>query len=87
MYNIGIAGLGHVAVHQVAALTKTGVFNLVAVCDPDPGRLALLGEGRTTFTDIADMLSLPELDVVVVATPNRLHVDHGVQVLSQANGL
>ena len=87
MYNIGIAGLGHVAVHQVAALAKTGVFNLVAVCDPDPGRLALLGEGRAAFTDIADMLSLPELDVVVVATPNRLHVDHGVQVLESGKWL
>jgi D-galactose 1-dehydrogenase len=87
MYNIGIAGLGHVAVHQVAALAKMDVFNLVAVCDPDPGRLALLGEGRNTFTDIAEMLSLPELDVVVVATPNRLHVDHGVQTLESGKWL
>ena len=87
MYNIGIAGLGHVAVHQIAALANTDVFNLVAVCDPDPGRLALLGKGMIAFTDIADMLSLAELDVVVVATPNRLHVDHGVQVLESGKWL
>jgi len=87
MHNVGMAGLGHVAVHQVAALARSDVFNLLAVCDPDPERVALLGEGRTGFADITEMLSLGELDVVVVATPNRLHVDHAMQVLETGKWL
>jgi len=87
MHSIGIVGLGHVAAHQVAALAHSGVFNLVAVCDADPERLALWGKGRAAFTEISDLLSLPELDAVVVATPNRLHVDHGVQVLEAGKWL
>jgi predicted dehydrogenase len=31
--------------------------------------------------DLHEMLSHPDLDVVLVATPNRMHVDHGIQVL------
>ena len=39
------------------------------------------------FTDIDEMLALPDLDVVVVATPNRMHAEHGVKVLAAGKWL
>ncbi len=87
MHRLGIVGLGHVAAHQVAALAHGEALELVAVCDPDGERLAVLGEDRKTYTDIADMLSESDLDVVMVATPNHLHVQHGIQVLEAGKWL
>ena len=87
MYRLGIVGLGHVATHQVAGLAHSDALELAAVCDPDRARLRAFGDNRRTFTDLTDMLSESDLDVVVVATPNRLHVEHGVQVLEAGKWL
>jgi D-galactose 1-dehydrogenase len=81
MYNIGIVGLGHVARHQVDGLNRTRQFRLVAGCDTDPRCFGLLDKKVATFTDIEAMLAIRELDVVIVASPNRLHVEHGIRVM------
>lgn len=87
MYNIAIVGLGHIAAHQVAALERSDKFNLTAVCDTDPDQLALYGADRLTFSDLSALLLTPDIDVVVISTPNRLHAEHGVQVLENGNWL
>lgn len=87
MYNVAIVGLGHVAVHQAAALEQSEVFNLVAVCDANPERLGSLGPGKQAYSEIGELLSRADLDVVIVATPNRLHVEHGIQVLEAGKWL
>lgn len=83
MYNIAIVGLGHIAAHQVAALKESEIFNLVAVCDTDSEQLAQYGAGRMAFSDLSELLLIPDIDVIVIATPNRLHAEHGVQVLEK----
>lgn len=87
MYNIAIVGLGHIAAHQVAALNESEIFNLVAVCDTDPEQLALYGAGRMALSDLSELLHIPDIDVIVISTPNRLHAEHGVQVLEKGKWL
>ena len=87
MFNVGIIGLGHVASHQIAAIERSSDFRLIAGCDPDRSRLALLAESVSAHTDAEDMLQRPDLDVVVVASPNRLHVSHGLQVMAAGKWL
>ena len=80
-YNIGIVGLGHVARHQISALQRSPRFNLIAGCDTDPGQFRLLDSSAQVFSSLDDMLQLDELEVVVIASPNRLHVAHGIQTM------
>jgi len=87
MFNVGIIGLGHVATHQIAAIGRSGDFQLIAGCDPDRSRLALLDESVSAYTDAEEMLQRSDLDVVVVASPNRLHVSHGLQVMAAGKWL
>ena len=87
MFNVGIIGLGHVATHQIAAIDNSKEFQLTAGCDSDRARLALLDESVSAYTDAEEMLQRSDLDVVVVASPNRLHVSHGVQVMAAGKWL
>jgi D-galactose 1-dehydrogenase len=81
MINVGIVGLGHVASHQMAAIAHSNRFRLTAGCDLDQERLVLLDSGVARYTDFDAMLSHSPLDVVVVASPNRLHVEHALRAL------
>jgi D-galactose 1-dehydrogenase len=87
VYTVGIVGLGHVARHHVAALERSRQFRLVAGCDRDPSRFGLLGDNVATFTHIEEMLAMTGLDAVIVASPNRVHVDHGLRVLEAGKWL
>ena len=87
MFNVGIIGLGHVASHQIAAIDSSSDFQLVAGCDPDLSRHALLDRSVNAYTDSEEMLKQSGLDAVVIASPNRLHVSHGAQVMAAGNWL
>jgi len=87
MLNVGIIGLGHVAKHQISAIQMSGEFELIAGCDSDPAHLNLLGSSVDAHKDIDEMLERPDLDVVIVATPNNLHVEHGIRVIEAGKWL
>ena len=87
MFNVGIIGLGHVASHQIAAIETSGDFQLVAGCDPDLSRHSLLDRSVDAYADSKDLLKRSDLDVVIVASPNRLHVSHGAQVMAAGKWL
>jgi len=82
MYNVGIIGLGHVATHQIAAIEESSDFRLLAGCDPDTSRHKVLDRSVTAYARVEELLGHSDLDVVVIASPNRLHVEHGLQVLA-----
>jgi D-galactose 1-dehydrogenase len=88
MFKVGIIGLGHVAVHQIAALNESPEFQLAAGCDPDVERHRVLGKQAEAFVSAEEFLqSCDDLDVVVVASPNRLHVPHGIAVMTTGKWL
>jgi len=87
LFNVGIVGLGHVAAHQIAAINSSRDFRLTAGCDPDATRHAVLGRAVNAYTDFEDLLKQPDIDVVVIASPNRLHIAHGIQVMAAGKWL
>jgi D-galactose 1-dehydrogenase len=87
MFNIGIIGLGHVAGHHISAINQSEKYRLIAACDSDSSRFAVLDRSIKTFTDVDEFLNLSELDVVVVSSPNSLHIEHGIKVMSAGKWL
>lgn len=73
-----IARLGH-----IPALLKGGT-EVVAICDPAPGRAAEVAAEfgiSGVFTDHADLLALPDVDVVFIGTPNVFHAPIAIAAL------
>ena len=82
MFGVGIIGLGHVAIHHIAALEHSSDFRLLAGCDPEPSKHEMLGKSVVAYSDHRDMLEREDLHVIVVASPNRLHIEHGIDAMS-----
>ncbi|MFE6197574.1 Gfo/Idh/MocA family protein [Streptomyces sp. NPDC057838] len=70
---IGLIGLGVISRFYLAALEREACARLVAVCDPDPERLAAAPAGVSRHRDHRDLLRAADLDAVVVNVPNDLH--------------
>lgn len=87
LVRIAIVGLGHIAPHHIAAIERSDRFRLVAVCDSNPTRLAMISPPVETYASLDEMLSSADADAVIVASPNRLHVEHGVKVMAAGKWL
>ncbi len=72
---VGVVGLG-MGRNHISGYQAHPAAQVVALADPDPKRLAAIGDqyqvpGR--YADAAAMLKAERLDVVSVATPNKFH--------------
>jgi predicted dehydrogenase len=80
---IGVIGCGRIAqVAHVPALVKAAGVELTCVSDPSPA-LATGVAGRyglTAYTDTAELLAT-QVDAVLIAVPDRLHLPLGTQAL------
>lgn len=81
---VGIIGLGA----RIASLlprmrTACPDFNLLAVADPGPGQEARLAEANPVdhYKDPAEMLARHSFDLIMIGSPNHLHLDHLRQAL------
>lgn len=73
---VGIIGTGSISNEHIQAYLKNPRVELYAFCDINPDQLKMMAEkyGVTrTFTDMNEMLALPELDAVSVCTWNSQH--------------
>lgn len=72
---IALAGLhGYGSVHLEQLRHMAGAVKLVAVADPRPPAPGSLPESTQVFDDLAELLaSVPDLDVVIIATPLDTH--------------
>lgn len=77
--SIALAGIGHVARYQLAALADARDFQVVGVADIDPSRTA--GIAAPTFVDVSQMISRTEPDIVLVSVPNVAHFEVARTVL------
>lgn len=73
---IAIIGVGNIAEVHMEAYRKNPNVEIYALCDCNPQRLAEMGEKygiSKCFTDLSEMLALPEIDAVSVCTWNAAH--------------
>jgi predicted dehydrogenase len=83
---VGIAGLGRSgwAIHARTIQTMPERFQVVAVTDPLEGRReeAQGTLGCRAYDDLAGLLGDESVEVVVVASPNRLHAEYSQAALA-----
>ncbi len=74
---IGVGGMGTVHLRNMLEFQKLGLVSVAAVCDVDENRLRaavkLAGYGVEPYRDYRHILELPDVDAVVIATPDHWH--------------
>jgi len=82
---VAVVGLNGRGGSHLSSLRRIAGVRLVALCDVDTAVLARvksgLGEAGAavrTFVDIRELLAMPDLDAISIATPNHLHALQGI---------
>jgi predicted dehydrogenase len=77
LLNVGVVGLGAIGQKHCTALAAIERANICAVADVNPTVLQSTAEQyqAAPYSDVKQMLAHPDLDAVVVATPDELHTD------------
>jgi 1,5-anhydro-D-fructose reductase (1,5-anhydro-D-mannitol-forming) len=85
MVGWGIIGIGKLSDIAIApAIGAQGDSTLAAVCSRNLQRAEQFGErhgAALAYDDLARMVEDPTVDVVYVATPNALHLEHGLAAI------
>ncbi len=82
---IGIVGTGSISRSHMDSYKKNPNAEIYALCDIHEGRLREAGEQygiSRLYTDINEMLALPELDAVSVTTWNSAHAECAIAALN-----
>ena len=81
---VGIIGVGGIGSAYIDAMEDSTVVDCVAVCDAvvERARSAGSASGSTAFESVGDLLESGMCDMVIVATPPSMHVEHAVAALS-----
>ena len=80
---VGLVGSKFIAGIHIEALKTVPNAQVLAVCSPTKGNARDFAEKHgipNHFTELKDMLSMPELDLVVIGSPNDTHCDIALQV-------
>lgn len=77
---VGVIGLGFFGTRHADIYAEHPVAELIAVCDRDPARVAVVSEasGARGFEDLHALLALPDLDAVSICLPDRLHEEAAI---------
>jgi predicted dehydrogenase len=84
MIGVGIVGCGYWGPNLVRNFMETPGCRVTAVSDMRPERLARMTDRYPTvkaFTDCADLIARPDVDLVIVATPVSAHFEIARQAL------
>ncbi len=79
---IGVGNMGYAHAKDIQILPKT---ELIAVCDSDEERLAFAVDNLDVdvYADYRDLLTRPDLDGILIATPHYDHVPIAVKAFEQ----
>lgn len=88
---IGVIGVGWYGMVDAKAALKVGQAEITAICDVDREHLeksaaeleTLQGKRPRTFHRYEDLLDLPEVDAVIIATPPQWHALQLIAALEQ----
>jgi predicted dehydrogenase len=76
---IAVAGAGLIGRRHIALVAQHDQCELVAIVDPAPGAGEVARQfGVALYASLADLFAHERPDGVIVATPNNLHVEHGL---------
>jgi UDP-N-acetyl-2-amino-2-deoxyglucuronate dehydrogenase len=83
---IGIVGAGTIGTVHATALKEIELTQVVAVAEPreEAGKMLASAAGARWYSSMSEMLSHPDLDVVILATPSGQHADQ-VMLAARAN--
>lgn len=82
-HGLGIVGFGGIAFIHYNSFAAVPGLKTVGVYDIDPARGEVAkGEGLISFDSFDELLASPEIDIVLVATPNNFHKDYAIRALS-----
>lgn len=84
---LGIIGLGNVAKAQIGALNRLDKILLVGGYDINKNTSILLPKNAIFYHNLESFISSPEIDIILVSTPNRSHYELGMHVLSSGRSL
>ena len=85
-YKVAVVGCGRIAGHHCRSIDSVKGMEMVAVCDLDEDKALEYGETFKIkhFTDYRLMLNnVPEIDIVVVATPSGMHFEHSIEFMQK----
>lgn len=84
---VGLLGLGDAARHHaraLGALAAAGEITWAAACGRDREKArAFAPDGVEAFGDLEAMLDRAQLDALVIATPDGLHVEHALAAIGR----
>lgn len=86
---VGVVGLGRMGQrHALNILHKCPRASLLGVCSPAESDLSwgaqnLKAHGVELFRSIEEMVQMPELEAVVIASNTALHMEHTLVALDQ----
>lgn len=83
MLRLGIIGLGMGEAHAAACASVPEV-EVRAVCDTDATRLDQVAEAHSVparATDYRELVCRPDVDAVIVASPDRFHAEHAAAAM------
>lgn len=87
--NIGIVGTGFMGRAFAQICTQLPEARLAGVCDAieSAGRVAAEQFGVPYYADFADLIGRPEVEAVVIATPEDAHLEPAVLALEQGKSV
>ena len=80
-----IIGCGRIASRHIQAIQANPDAELVALCDLNEGRARERNEGVGVhlYRSYHDMLEKEDVDVVNLMTPNGMHAEHAMEIITQ----
>lgn len=80
---IAVAGAGLIGRRHIDLVLKDTSCQLAAVIDPAPGAAEVASRaGIPLYASLSDLFACEKPDGVIVATPNSLHVEHGLACIA-----
>ena len=82
---IGYGGAFNMGKHHINDLCKNEGFEPSAVCDLDPERVKIASTdfpGIQTYTDVATMLKMSDVELLVIILPHNVHAKVAIQCLN-----
>lgn len=80
---IAVVGAGLIGKRHVEAIQRSDSADIACIVDPDRTASDFAAEHRTKwFSSISGMLAAGAPDGVIIATPNQMHVEHGLDCVA-----